>query len=260
MQPITKENRLADIRGLIFDYGGTLDTSGRHWARVMEQAYRDEDIPANEESFRQAYIHAERTLGRTPLIKPDFSFRQTLALKLQLQMEELRRIEAWLPDDEELERKHRAVLDRLYKKVKETTTQSRRILERLGQDRPLVLVSNFYGNLTRVLSEMGLDHLFESVVESAVVGVRKPDPRIFSLGVEALGFKADEVLVVGDSFEKDILPAREVGCRTVWFKGEGWTEETVDSTLPNVIIDRLDQLLPLMSASIPASPLRKPPL
>ena len=107
---------------------------------------------------------------------------------------------------------------------------------------------------------MGLDHLFESVVESAVVGVRKPDPRIFSLGVEALGFKADEVLVVGDSFEKDILPAREVGCRTVWFKGEGWTEETVDSTLPHVIIDRLDQLLPLMSASIPASPLRKPPL
>ncbi|MGN1252333.1 MAG: HAD family hydrolase, partial [Muribaculaceae bacterium] len=63
---------------------------------------------------------------------------------------------------------------------------------------------------------------FKGVIESAVVGVRKPDPAIFMLGVVALGLKPEEVLVVGDSLRKDILPARSIGCHTAWIKGRGW--------------------------------------
>ena len=66
-----------------------------------------------------------------------------------------------------------------------------------------------------MLGEFGFDGLFQTVIESAVVGIRKPDPRIFLLGVEALGLKAEEVSVVGDSLEKDIIPAHKAGCRTV---------------------------------------------
>ena len=58
-----------------------------------------------------------------------------------------------------------------------------------------------------------------------MVGVRKPDPQIFRLGVDALSMKPEEVLVVGDSLSKDIYPAESIGCKTLWLKGKGWTAE-----------------------------------
>lgn len=121
--------------------------------------------------------------------------------------------------------------------------ENRSVLKELGREHPLVLVSNFYGNMPTVLGEFGLDGLFVSVVESAVVGIRKPDPRIFALGVDALQLPARDVTVVGDSYYKDILPARSLGCRTVWIKGLGWTDEEYDLTVPDKVISRLDELL-----------------
>ena len=49
-------------KGYIFDYGGTLDTAGRHWGKVLWHAYSRHNIPVTEEQFREAYVHAERTL------------------------------------------------------------------------------------------------------------------------------------------------------------------------------------------------------
>ena len=107
----------------------------------------------------------------------------------------------------------------------------------------MALVSNFYGNMPTVLHEFGMDRFFDSVIESAVVGVRKPNPQIFLLGVEALGLSPSEVVVVGDSMKKDIIPAKAAGCRTVWLKGEGWSSEPEDETLPDGVITDLNQLL-----------------
>jgi putative hydrolase of the HAD superfamily len=70
------------------------------------------------------------------------------------------------------------------------------------------------------LREFGFDGCFLHVVESAVVGVRKPDPKIFQLGIEALGMSPENIIVVGDSLENDILPARQLGCRTIWIQGD----------------------------------------
>ena len=87
------------------------------------------------------------------------------------------------------------------------------------------------------------------MIESAVVGVRKPDPQIFTLGVKALGIKPEEAVVVGDSYDKDIMPAKAAGCRAVWLKGEGWTDETHDESLPDAIISDLGRLLTLRAAT-----------
>jgi putative hydrolase of the HAD superfamily len=103
-------------------------------------------------------------------------------------------------------------------------------------------VSNFYGNIHTVLEEFGLSHFFKEVVESAVVGVRKPDPAIFKLGVEALQLIADEVVVVGDSFSKDIQPARAAGCHAIWFKGVGWGNEVTDESVPDAVITSFAEL------------------
>lgn len=221
------------IKGYIFDYGGTLDTGGNHWGKVIWHAYERQHVPVTEQQFREAYVYAERTLGKNPIIQPDFTFRQTLEKKLQLQLEFL---------NSSLFTFHYSLLSDLYAHTKAETARSREVLMALKVRYPMVLVSNFYGNVEVVLREFGLDGIFQSIVESAVVGVRKPDPRIFTLGVEALGLKAEEVVVVGDSMDKDIIPAKKAGCRTVWFKGEGWTDDAVDESQADKVITKLDEL------------------
>ena len=72
------------IKGYIFDYGGTLDTGGQHWGKVIWHAYERQQVPVSEEQFREAYVHAERTLGKNPIIKPDFTFRRTLEEKIRI--------------------------------------------------------------------------------------------------------------------------------------------------------------------------------
>ena len=220
------------VRAYIFDYGGTLDTGGRHWGRVLWRAWLQAGIPTDEESFREAYVLAERTLATRPIVRPDFTFRQTLAEKLRLELEHVGGLSY-----------QERVLDIVYEQTRRHTAHSVAVLRQLAARYPLALVSNFYGNLHTVLREFGFDGLFRNVTESAVVGIRKPSPQIFLLAVEALGLQPAEVAVVGDSMEKDIGPAREAGCKTVWMRGEQWAAKAVDESIPDRIINDLEELL-----------------
>ena len=196
------------IKGILIDFGGTIDSDGIHWFDQFRDAYAlVADIP--EPLLWDAYVHTERTLGRNPIIGPDYTFCKTLQTKIALQTEylQLHGITVTAQD---------TILDTCYNKVvKHISTVSKPLLERLSAQYPMVLVTNFYGNMHTVLKEFGLDHLFKDVVESAVVGVRKPDPQIFRLGVAVLGLEPQETVMIGDSLEKDILPAQSIGCQTI---------------------------------------------
>ena len=227
------------IKGYIFDYGGTLDTGGQHWGKVIWHAYERQQVPVSEEAFRDAYVHAERTLGKNPIIQPDFTFYKTIETKIRIQLEYLQEKN----DVSSVSSYLKPLTDSLYEATVKETAKSREVLLQLKQQYPMVLVSNFYGNIATVLQEFKLDGIFDTIIESAVVGVRKPDPQIFTLGVEALGMQPDEVVVVGDSMDKDIIPAGKAGCHTVWFKGEGWTNDPVDESPAGKVITDLTQIL-----------------
>lgn len=195
------------IKGILIDFGGTIDSDGIHWFDQFRDAYAlVASVP--ESLLWDAYVHAERTLGRNPIIGPDYTFCKTLQTKIALQTEYLQCKGVTITAQD-------TILDTCYNKVvKHISTVSKPILERLAAQYPMVLVTNFYGNMHTVLAEFGLDHLFKEVVESAVVGVRKPDPQIFRLGVAALGLEPQETVMIGDSLDKDILPAQSIGCHT----------------------------------------------
>ena len=218
-----------DIKGVIFDYGGTIDSRGDHWSEVIWDGYRDAAVPVTKEQFRDSYVYAERELARTRYILPEHDFYDLLLIKMRIEFGNLVDNDV-LPSDYPVEEKAEAVARYCYERAKASIEEARPTLEFVHRRVPMVLVSNFYGNVETVLADFDLLRYFKTIVESAVVGVRKPDPRIFSLGVEALGLPAENVLVVGDSYKKDIVPAETIGCQVAWLKGKGWTaeEDTVD--------------------------------
>ena len=238
-----KMGKITDIKGIIFDYGGTIDTNSRHWAEVLWSQYVKHHIPVDKGSFREAYVFGERSLAKYPYVRPDHNFFDVLLFKCKLQMEYLALHHHLEMDERKLQQYALSVAESSYLYVQEVLKTTRPVVETLSKKYKLVLVSNFYGNIQTILGDFKLDSFFADVVESSVVGVRKPDPAIYQLGVDAMGFNASEVLVVGDSFSKDVVPAKKVGCKVVWLKGEGWGNETIDESLPDVIITSLDQLI-----------------
>lgn len=229
--------RLTDIKGIIFDYGGTLDTNSRHWSEVLWSKYEEYHVPVGKADFREAYVYGERTLARIPLVKPEDNFHDVLRMKTKLQMEYLiEQGKLELTDAMEYAVK---IADSCYQYVLNVLEKTRPVVLSLSRKYKLVLVSNFYGNIRSVLKDFELDDFFSDVIESSVVGVRKPDPAIYRLGVEALKLPTENVLVVGDSFSKDMVPAKTVGCKVAWLKGEGWENEEIDESLPDIIITDL---------------------
>lgn len=238
--------KLTDIQGVIFDYGGTIDTNSRHWAEVLWEKYKELQVPIDKPVFREAYVHGERTLARQPLVKPEDNFYDVLRIKTRVQMDWL--VEnGILPCEKAVAENYASrIADACYAYVLEVLKRTRPVVKTLSEHYKLVLVSNFYGNIQAVLKDFGLDGFFSRIVESSVVGVRKPDPAIYRLGVEAMGLPAGQVLVVGDSFSKDVVPAKKVGCKVAWLKGEGWGNEEIDDSLPDVVITDLPDLLPYL--------------
>ena len=239
------------MTAILFDYGATLDTFGQHWGMVIWHGYEHLGIPVTEAQYRDAYVYGERTLGSKDIIQPTDTFLTTLKVKIDLQFDFLRDSGAWLPEPGERKAKHDALVEYLYSGLQRNMSHTRQILSQL-RDRgiPMALVSNFYGNVETVLEEMQIRDFFCDVIESAQVGIRKPDPRLYALGVEALRknvmprqIQESDVLVVGDSISKDILPAKSLGCKTAWFKGEGWKKEPVDETIPDFVIKDLQDII-----------------
>lgn len=229
--------KLTDIRGIIFDYGGTLDTNSRHWSEVLWDKYEECHVPVTKVDFRGAYVYGERTLARIPLVKAEDNFRNVLHIKTKLQIEYL--IEQGKLEQTGAMEYAEKIADSCYQYVLDVLEKTRPVVQSLSKKYRLALVSNFYGNIQSVLKDFRLYDFFSDIIESLVVGVRKPDPAIYRLGIEALKLPAENVLVVGDSFSKDMIPAKTVGCKVAWLKGDGWENEEIDESLPDIIITDL---------------------
>ncbi|MBO5054155.1 MAG: HAD family hydrolase [Muribaculaceae bacterium] len=235
-------NPLSDteIKGIIFDYGGTIDTRGDHWSHVIREGWRRAGVEADDETFRVCYVEGERALARERIILPGDNFSALMDKKLVIEFRHLAMMGGI--DSDEIEAKARVAAGYCYEYAHECVAEAAEVLKRLAERYPMVLVSNFYGNVDEVIRDFGIRKYFQGIIESAVVGVRKPDARIFRLGVVALGLNPDEVLVVGDSLRKDILPARSIGCKTAWIKGRGWDEKE-DALTDEAQIPALSTLL-----------------
>jgi len=81
----------------------------------------------------------------------------------------------------------------------------------------LAVISNSDGRLARRLSLLGIKKYFVFVLDSADVGMEKPDPRLFRRALEMCGIEAAESIYVGDLCSVDVLAARRVGMQGILY-------------------------------------------
>ena len=84
------------------------------------------------------------------------------------------------------------------------------VLQALQGRYKLGLISNAYPSMREALDRLALNGYFQSIVISAEVGVRKPEPLIYQMALESLGVVAEDSIFVDDS-ERNVLAAQELG-------------------------------------------------
>ena len=123
--------------------------------------------------------------------------------------------------------------------------ESREVLETLAERYRLALVSDSQAlYIEPELRTTSLAGLFEVAVISSELGYRKPDPRVFQKALARLGLAREEVVYVGDSWEHDMIGARDAGIRGIWVC-RSQEQERAHGTPTVPVISDLRGLLPL---------------
>ncbi len=200
------------LRACLFDFGGTLDADGVTWQDRFFPLYVNHGIRTDREAFRRAFYAADDSLVATGSLR-GAGIRETLARQVDLVLEALGLPGTPVPVRDAIAGEFLAGMER-------TIERNRPILARLKARYRLGVVSNFYGNLEEVCSDLGIREFFDCLVDSSLVGAMKPDPRIFRAALDRMGLKPGETLFVGDNVSRDLQGARALGMPHVWLSGD----------------------------------------
>jgi len=88
----------------------------------------------------------------------------------------------------------------------------------------------------RIEHTLKLRHLFDDIISSAVVGLAKPDERIYRLAAERLSLPVEECVFIDDA-ERNVRAAREVGMKAIHFRvhqGDVLADQLAELGVPEV--------------------------
>lgn len=235
---------ISKIKALAFDFGGTLDSPFLHWMKVYLQVYNDKlGLSLDATTFRDSYVYAEREMERLQLVNHEDNLLQTQLYKTRLQFESL----CWSGIIADTEYNRTILADKAAHEVTDYSSsfiaKSRLVLERLSVAYPLLLVSNYYGNIKAITESFDIAKFFKTITDSTIAGVRKPDPELWAIAFRGAGFMPEEMLVVGDSTKNDIKPALSLGCQVV--KCCATDDDVIDGISCITSINQLPALLSL---------------
>ncbi|MBU1050749.1 YjjG family noncanonical pyrimidine nucleotidase [Candidatus Bipolaricaulota bacterium] len=125
--------------------------------------------------------------------------------------------------------------------------EAKPLLAQLKLQYRLSLLTNGFADVQHArIARLGVASLFESIIISEEVGVAKPDPAIFDIVLERMGWPdKSTVLMIGDSLSSDILGGSNAGIDTCWFNPESKPNDS--DVAPTYEIRRLGELRALLA-------------
>jgi HAD superfamily hydrolase (TIGR01509 family) len=230
------------IRAILFDMGGTLDGDGLHWLERFRALYRGFGVELPRESIRRAFDEAER-LSATDETIASASFRKMIELHVKWQLAHLGLANPGLQQH---------LVEGFINPVHEAVAANERLLANLRERGfELGVVSNGCGNVDKLCADFGYSPFLSLIVDSRCVGICKPDPAIYAYAARKLGRVPDEILMVGDSFERDVVPAKQIGMKTAWLHA-GALEKCPDRSLVDLPLNRMADLPEALASLSPA--------
>ena len=226
---------VARREAVLFDFGGTLDAPGVTWKERAWRLYREAGLVAEATVFDPIFYKADDALVGT--VPAGLSFTDTVRRVFEGVSAGLRVADARLTE---------RLAQRFVADARRHLAAGLPVLQRLAHWYSLGVVSNFYGNLEEVCTELRVAGVMRVIADSAVVGTSKPDARIFRHALDALGVEPRDAWFVGDSRPRDMDGARALGMRHVWVVEPG-APPAAPCCPADPVIRSLDELEPLLA-------------
>ena len=92
------------------------------------------------------------------------------------------------------------------------------ILDYLKPNYKLHIITNGFASVqTKKMNNSNIVHYFDTITNSEMAGVKKPHPTIFDFALSLANASKEESLMIGDSYEADIIGAQEAGIEAIFF-------------------------------------------
>ncbi|MCP4712203.1 MAG: HAD family hydrolase [Planctomycetes bacterium] len=230
---------MQNIEAILFDFGGTLDNDGSDWFTRLHQAITQRSGHMDRQEFDRVAMKAANAIGDFD-DTPKLSMAQTaqrLCQTLHSQME--RDGDAppdWKPGD---------VVEEFMSHAQEFLRRNLNVLAELKQRYRLGVISNNWGNTAGWCSHFKIDHLMDTIIDSAVIGAVKPERKIFDAALDQLRLSAHQCAYVGDRYDCDMIGAHDAGLISIWITPPS-TEPGPRESIPTHRIHKLTELLNLI--------------
>ncbi|KAB1155216.1 noncanonical pyrimidine nucleotidase, YjjG family [Tenacibaculum aiptasiae] len=213
-----------DIKHIFFDLDHTLWDFDRNSKLTFEQIFEEQNINIQIDKFLEIYMPINLKYWRL--------FRENKILKKDLRYKRLK---------EAFDVLNYNASDDLINKISEDYIKylpnnnylfegTIEILDYLIEKYELHIITNGFEEVQNVkLKKSGIDKYFNKVITSECIGVKKPDPKIFEYALKQANALADNSMMIGDSYEADVLGAMNVGMSTIHFVNENDIDNRVTS-------------------------------
>jgi putative hydrolase of the HAD superfamily len=198
---------MKDLRAILVDFGGTLDSDGKHWSTQFAESFAAAGVVCDRAALDEAFLATDRAINAEPAAATMMfaAYVQEYASRMSLHLGQ-----GSVPQ----------VVAHFLAQAREHFRRNRVLVAALQSRYLFAIVSNFTANLPLIVKEAELAGVVRTVVCSAIEGVRKPEPAIYRLALERLGVEAAEAAMIGDSLGNDIEPAKALGLTTIWLRGD----------------------------------------
>ena len=142
-----------------------------------------------------------------------------------------------------------AEIPRWYGELEKLYPDTKMILEILSQKYKLGVIANQVLGTKDRLDNWGIGKYFDIIVASAEAGCAKPDLKIFNLALEQAGCKPNEAVMIGDRLDNDVVPAKQLGMKTVWVRQGFAKYQSIsnETEQPDFIIDSIGDILDILT-------------
>lgn len=198
------------IRAVLFDMGGTLDGDGLHWLDRFARLYAEAGVSLPCETLRAAFDDAERRAAMDETMA-------TADLDVMIDRHVGWQLAHLFMDDARLRRE---LVAGFVRPIRDLAVANARLLAGLNaRGLRLGVVSNGCGNVDVLCDDLGYAPFLSLIVDSRRVGLSKPDPAIYLYAAHSLGLPPSSIMMVGDSFDRDIRPSKAIGMQAAWLEG-----------------------------------------
>lgn len=142
-----------------------------------------------------------------------------------------------------------AEIPRWYGELEKLYPDTKMVLEIMSKKYKLGVIANQVAGTKDRLDNWGIGKYFDVVVASAEADCSKPDLKIFNLALEQAECKPNEAVMIGDRLDNDVVPAKQLGMKTVWVRQGFAKYQSIsnETEKPDFIIDSIGDILDFLT-------------